>query len=239
MLGDTPEGHSFHDVYTEPRNIREFQRSGKWPDGAVLVKEVRHSKGAKMTTGNSNWATDMIVWFVMIKDAQGRFPKNPLWAEGWGWALFKADDPDKQVATSYKKDCLQCHVPAKDNDCVYVQGYPALFKAGATPASMHTKPATAPAGMAKTLMAGSAKGREIFGAKCSFCHNADSLERKVGPGLGGVKEGKLPSGKDATRGNILKQINSGGGGMPPFEPTLKDAEKEAVITLLNESLAGC
>jgi hypothetical protein len=41
-----------------------------------------------------------------------------------GWALFKSDAPDKQVATDYKKDCLGCHIPAKATDWVYVQGYP-------------------------------------------------------------------------------------------------------------------
>jgi cytochrome c len=79
-----------------------------------------------MTTGDARWATKTIVWFVMIKDTKNRFPNNPLWANGWGWALFKADAPDKQVATSFKKDCLGCHIPAQSTDWVYVQGYPVL-----------------------------------------------------------------------------------------------------------------
>ena len=65
-------------------------------------------------------------WFVLIKDEKHRFPNNPLWGDGWGWALFKADAPDKQVATDYKKDCLDCHVPAKSTDWIYVKGYPVL-----------------------------------------------------------------------------------------------------------------
>ena len=54
------------------------------------------------------------------------YPDNKLWGDGWGWALFKADAPDKQVATDYKKDCLGCHVPAKSTDWTYIQGYPVL-----------------------------------------------------------------------------------------------------------------
>lgn len=49
-----------------------------------------------------------------------------LWGDGWGWALFKADAPDKQVATDYKKDCLGYHIPAKSTDWTYVHGYPPL-----------------------------------------------------------------------------------------------------------------
>ena len=96
-------------------------------DGTVLVKGIHGTAAGQMTTGNVDWATDPPqVWFVMIKDAKGRFPNNPLWGKGWGWALFKADAPDKQVATDFKKDCLGCHVPAKADDWIYVKGYPVL-----------------------------------------------------------------------------------------------------------------
>ena len=62
----------------------------------------------------------------MNKDEKGRYTENPLCGDGWGWALFKSDVPDKQVATDYKKHCLGCHIPARGTDWVYVQGYPAL-----------------------------------------------------------------------------------------------------------------
>jgi hypothetical protein len=81
---------------------------------------------AQMTTGDAHWAKDTKVWFVLIKDSKGRYPHNPLWGDGWGWALFKSDAPNKQVATDYKKDCLGCHIPAKTDDWIYVKGYPVL-----------------------------------------------------------------------------------------------------------------
>ncbi|MFT6274075.1 MAG: hypothetical protein ACJAZ0_000163 [Halioglobus sp.] len=52
----------------------------------------------------------------MIKDTQNRFSGNPLWGDGWGWALFKPDQPKLNVATDYKLDCLGCHIPAKQSD---------------------------------------------------------------------------------------------------------------------------
>jgi hypothetical protein len=119
-------GYGFHDVYTQPESVAAFRKNGAFPDGAVLVKEIRSVKTADLTTGTASWAGDPAVWFVMIKDGKNRFAANPLWGEGWGWALFKADNPEKNVATSYQKDCLACHVPAKDTDWVYLQGYPTL-----------------------------------------------------------------------------------------------------------------
>jgi hypothetical protein len=121
-----PKGTEMHYTYASPGAAEHYRKSGQFADGTVLVKEVLATSHAQLTTGDAHWATDPKVWFVMIKDAKGRFPGNPLWADGWGWALFESDAPDKQVATDYKKDCLGCHIPAKNTDRIYVQGYPAL-----------------------------------------------------------------------------------------------------------------
>jgi len=125
-----PEGDAsgFHDVYTEKETVEAFRKTGKFPDGATLVKELRSSNAGTYTTGPSvSYATDGLKqWFVMIKDAKGRFADNPLWGDGWGWALYKPDDKAKNVATNYKIDCLGCHVPAKANDWVYTEAYPTL-----------------------------------------------------------------------------------------------------------------
>jgi hypothetical protein len=121
-----PKGDQMHLTYASPGTAEYYRKTGKIADGTVLVKEVFGTDHAQMTTGDAHWASGTKVWFVMIKDAKGRYPANPLWGDGWGCALFKSDAPDKQVATDYKKDCLGCHIPAKATDWVYIQGYPVL-----------------------------------------------------------------------------------------------------------------
>ena len=123
---DLNNNTEMHYTYAPPGTAEYYRKNGKFADGTVLVKEVFATDHAQLTTGDAHWATATKVWFVMIKDDKNRYPNNPLWGDGWGWALFKADAPDKQVATNYKKDCLGCHVPAKSTDWVYVQGYPVL-----------------------------------------------------------------------------------------------------------------
>jgi cytochrome P460 len=121
-----PKGNQIHVTYATPGTAEYYRKNGKFPDGAVLVKEVFGTEHAALTTGDSHWASGTKVWFVKIKDDKHRFPQNALWGDGWGWFLFKADAPDKQVATDYKKDCLGCHIPAKSTDWTYVQGFPVL-----------------------------------------------------------------------------------------------------------------
>ena len=123
---DLSGGTELHYTWASPGTAEYYRKNGKFADGTVLVKEIFGSEHAQLTTGDAHWASGTKVWFIMVKDAKGRYPGNPLWGDGWGWALYKSDAPDKQVAVDYKKDCLGCHVPAKATDWVYVQGYPVL-----------------------------------------------------------------------------------------------------------------
>ncbi len=121
-----PKGNQMHFTYASPGSAEYYRQNGKFADGTVLVKEVFGTEHAQMTTGDAHWASGTKVWFILVKDEKGRYPGNPLWGNGWGWALYKSDAPDKQVAVDYKKDCLSCHIPAKATDWIYVQGYPVL-----------------------------------------------------------------------------------------------------------------
>jgi cytochrome c2 len=77
-----------------------------------------------------------------------------------------------------------------------------------------------------------AKGKDTF-EQCSGCHNADSTEKKMGPGLKGLfaKE-KLANGAKPTYENVLKQVNEGGNGMPGYKDLLSDQEKKDLMAYL-------
>ena len=121
-------GLSYHEVYTQPSSVEAYQQTGVFPDGMVLVKELRKTTAAPMTTGHATWGAEITGWFVMIKDATGRFKDHPLWGDGWGWALFQVtpEDPQKLVTQDYKTECIPCHIPARQTDWVYIQGYAEL-----------------------------------------------------------------------------------------------------------------
>ena len=77
-----------------------------------------------------------------------------------------------------------------------------------------------------------AKGKEVF-EQCSVCHNADSTEKKMGPGLKGLfSRDKLVNGKKVTEANVLAKINEGGNGMPAYKEMLSDDEKADLIAYL-------
>ena len=78
-----------------------------------------------------------------------------------------------------------------------------------------------------------AKGKSVFEDNCSVCHNADSDEKKMGPGLKGeFKKAKMANGKAPTEANVRALINAGGNGMPAFADQLSEEERDNVIAYL-------
>ena len=91
------------------------------------------------------------------------------------------------------------------------------------------------AGSSVMLSAGKgdvAKGKEVF-EQCGVCHNPDSDEKKMGPGLKGLfKKDKMANGKKPTEATVRARIDEGGSGMPAYKDMLSDSEKDDLIAYL-------
>lgn len=75
------------------------------------------------------------------------------------------------------------------------------------------------------------KGQTVF-ENCGICHNSDSTEAKIGPGLKGLfKKDKLVNGKPVSEENVKALINEGSGSMPGFGD-MSDEDKNNVIAYL-------
>jgi mono/diheme cytochrome c family protein len=84
----------------------------------------------------------------------------------------------------------------------------------------------------KAASGDSEKGKAVF-EQCSVCHNADSEEKKMGPGLKGLfKWEKMTNGKKPTEANVQAKIDEGGNGMPAYKEMLTDEEKKDLMSYL-------
>ncbi len=89
------------------------------------------------------------------------------------------------------------------------------------------------AGLPLTAADGDAKKGEAAFENCSVCHNADSTEAKIGPGLKGLfKREKLVNGKPVTADNVRAIITEGSGAMPPFADAISADDKDNLIAYL-------
>jgi Cytochrome P460 len=127
VLADKPAdgAKELHVVYTARQNLEAYLKTGRFPDGAVLVKDVFAARTEALTTGTSSYAGDLAGRFVMVKDGAGT---GLRFGDGWGWAFYEGAEMKRTVTTNYKDDCLPCHEPARGQDLVYLQGYPLLRK---------------------------------------------------------------------------------------------------------------
>jgi hypothetical protein len=73
----------FHVVYPQPETISHYQKKGKLPDGAILIKELLNAETMPMITGPTvGHATMLKGWFVLVMDTKGRFQASSL-RGGW------------------------------------------------------------------------------------------------------------------------------------------------------------
>lgn len=116
-LTKTPEMHA---VYVEPNTYRIFMKTGKWPEGALMVKEFSTTNtDPKDCSGPPAFTCklgDSTVIFpqertgiaVMLKDNK-RYPKEP-----GGWAFFsfghQAPPYQKLSPARARAQCHQCHI---------------------------------------------------------------------------------------------------------------------------------
>jgi glucose dehydrogenase len=70
-------------------------------------------------------------------------------------------------------------------------------------------------------------GEQVFADNCSGCHGLSGTGANGGPTLVGKTD------RDAVR----KQVENGGGGMPPFKGTLSDQEIQDVVSYVTERVA--
>ena len=128
VLADSPENGAkeLHTVYTTRESLEAYLKGGRFPDGAVIVKEVWEAKTEALTTGTSSSADRLAGRFVMVKDAAGKLGTGPRFGDGWGWSFFKGSETRLTVTGDYKIDCLTCHEPVRNQDLLFLQGYPLL-----------------------------------------------------------------------------------------------------------------
>ena len=121
----------YHHVYIEQKNVDAYLKTGDFPEGTVIVKELTRVLDPKFPDGSRkepsgrgyfNGAYNGID--MSIKDSK-RFAKT----NGWGFFTF-GHHPlpyEKTSAERPASECAGCHISnVADTDMTYIQFYPML-----------------------------------------------------------------------------------------------------------------
>ena len=113
----------FHNVYINPTAWREWKKTGTFPDGTVMIKELTSVGSTSAASGNGFFQGEFTGLEHAVKDST-RFPKE---AKGWGYFTFGHKYPLKKQAVQQQfSTCAQCHVGNAADDMVFTQYYPVL-----------------------------------------------------------------------------------------------------------------
>ena len=110
---------TFDSVFADPASERAFRQTGHWPEGTVLVLEVRgsNSKGSINVHGSYQSGAPLAVE-LHVRDSK-RFKG--------GWGFFAVDAAQKTSLLPYTRDCYSCHQQHAAVDTTFVQFYPTLL----------------------------------------------------------------------------------------------------------------
>ena len=99
-----------HHLYANASAMKGY-RTGKWPDGAVIVFDLLEAKSADNTVTEDSRK----VVGVMHRDA-----KKSAATGGWGYEGFKGDSAsERAVGNNAATACHQCHIAQKDAGFVF------------------------------------------------------------------------------------------------------------------------
>ena len=113
----------FHSVYIDPKSYDHFGKTGEFPDGTVLIKELVRVGAKQATSGNGYFMGEFTGLEVLMKDKE-RFKDEP---GNWGFFSFGHEYPLKPTARIQPTaNCNACHGGAADDDYVFTQYYPVL-----------------------------------------------------------------------------------------------------------------
>lgn len=124
---DMNDGHAlfpeFHSIYMDLDSYAHYEKTGKYRDGTVMIKELTSVGGKQETSGKGYFMGKFSSLEVSIKDSD-RFKDEP---GSWAYFSFEYKFPDrKEVAKHPAASCNNCHQENAADDFVFSQDYPVL-----------------------------------------------------------------------------------------------------------------
>lgn len=113
----------FHNVYIHPADYAHFRRTGEFPDGAVLIKELVSVGSKEASSGAGYFMGEFIGLEAAVKDSK-RFKSDPGY---WGYFSFGHSYPLAEASAKQPvSGCNACHQTNAAEDWVFTQYYPVL-----------------------------------------------------------------------------------------------------------------
>ncbi len=119
----------FHNVYMDPNSFDHYSKTGEFPEGTLLIKELVSVGATKASSGNGFFEGDFIGLEAAYKSKK-RYPDEP---GNWVYFSFSHKPPPYPESGKLQPtaSCNACHQATAGEDWVFTQFYPVLRAAKA------------------------------------------------------------------------------------------------------------
>ncbi len=113
----------FHHVYIHPDAYAKYKKTGKFPNGTILVKELVSVGSKRAASGKGYFEGEFIGLETTLKDTK-RFPGEP---NHWAYFSYGHKYPLAKTAKAMPTaKCAACHQALAADDMVFTQYYTVL-----------------------------------------------------------------------------------------------------------------
>lgn len=117
----------YHNVYIQPWAYEEYVKTGKFPEGTIMFKELQLDlPPAKFSDGSQIQPSGRGYFPGAYNGADVTVKDTKLYADtgGWGYFDFNHFEPKAKMTTVRPKDqCAFCHIGSAKKDEVWTQFY--------------------------------------------------------------------------------------------------------------------
>ena len=119
----------YHNVYIEPVSYEMYLKTGVFPEGTIMFKELQLTLPKENADGSRTEPSGRGFFPGKLNGADVTVKDSKRFADtgGWGYYNFHHSEPKAATATLMPKEkCGFCHMASAKKDSVWTQFYPRL-----------------------------------------------------------------------------------------------------------------
>lgn len=119
----------YHNVYIEPGAYDVYLRTGAFPEGTIMFKELQLVQRGQFPDGSRTERSGRGYFPGALNGADVTVKDSTRFAETGGWGYFNFNHGEPKAMTAAPKpreECAFCHIENAKKDSVWTQFYPRL-----------------------------------------------------------------------------------------------------------------
>jgi hypothetical protein len=126
----------YHNVYIEPGSYAIYKKTGEFPEGTIMFKELQLTKEGQFPDGSRTEPSGRGYFPAAFNGADVTVKDSKRFGNSGGWGYFNFNHHEPKALTASvkpKSECAFCHLASAKKDQVWTQFYRLLDDDTKTP----------------------------------------------------------------------------------------------------------